>query len=113
MPAMSAARSVLESASLRSALPNPRPLFSCVDRKPGQEHHRYRVPWQALADPNRCPGMFDGAHDQTVIPHDPEAPAHDIRARAAGFLIDEGEPLEEVIQGRLSAVERLRRCDGA
>ena len=100
--AVSPRESILEKGSTQSST-----LFPYVDRKTGQEHYRDRVPWQALADPKRRLGMFDAARGQAVIPHDPAAPAHDVGARAASLLIDEGEPLQEMIQRRLSALERV------
>ena len=76
-------------------------------RQPGEQHHRYRMPWQAFAQPGRRVRVLHLRDDQCVVAHDDVVRESHVGLGRARRLAVQGMANEERVERRLAAIERI------
>ncbi len=76
-----------------------------VHGKPGQNHHRYGVLWNAFGHTRCCIGWTNAANREAIETYDRARMATHVGLRTIGFLVDERKTLQKVIQCALAAIK--------
>ena len=85
----------------------PCALVLKVHGKPGQNHHRHGVLWNAFGHTRCRIGWLDTANRQAVKTNDRARMAAHVGLRTVGFLVDERKALQKLIQCALATIEGL------
>ena len=85
----------------------PCALVLKVHGKPGQNHHRYGVLWNAFGHTRCCIGWLNAANRQAIETNDRARMATHVGLRTIGFLVDERKALQKLIQCALATIEGL------
>ena len=80
-----------------------------VHGKPGQNHHRYGVLWNAFGHTRCCIGWTNAANRQAIETNDRARMATHVGLRTIGFLVDERKALQKLIQCALAAIKGLNQ----
>ena len=85
----------------------PCALVLKVHGKPGQNHHRHGVLWNAFGHTRCRIGWLDTAYRQAVETDDRARLAAHVGLRAVGFLVDERKALQKLVQCGLTTIKGL------
>lgn len=85
----------------------PCALVLKVHGKPGQNHHRHGVLWNAFGHTRYRIGWLDTANRQAVETNDRARLAAHVGLRAIGFLVDERKALQKLVQRALTTIKGL------
>ena len=85
----------------------PSALVLKVHCKPGQNHHRHGVLWNAFGHTGCRTGRLNATNRQAVETNDRARMAGHVGLRAVGFLVDERKALQKLIQCALATIEGL------
>lgn len=83
----------------------PCALVLKVHGKPGQNHHRHGVLWNAFGHTRCRVGWLDTANRQAVETNDRAGLAADVGLRAVGFLVDQRKALQKLVQCALATIK--------
>jgi len=92
---------------LEQCFAKPRALVLKVHGKPGQNHHRHGVLWNAFGHTRCRVGRLNASHGQTVETNDRAGLATHVGLRAVGFLIDERKALQKLVQCSLATIKGI------
>ena len=85
----------------------PCALVLKVHGKPGQNHHRHGVLWNAFGHTRRRIGWRHTANHQAVETNDRGGLAAHVGLRAVGFLVNERKALQKLVQRALTTIKGL------
>ena len=92
---------------LEQCFSKPCALVLKVHGKPGQNHHRYRVLWNAFGHTRCRIGWLNAANRQAVETNDRAGTTTHVGLRAVGFLVDKRKALQKLVKCALATIKGL------